>query len=199
VTDVFERAVQNVDRERRLLTGEPDSGSLPEPPPIDVSPWPDCRNDLTDANAQYHPAALFPNTRARGMKRLVLRVLNVYTYRQILFNAAIVRILNRWEPRLRALVDELADSSHRLAGWLSRRIVQLEERRSLWEARLAGRLAAIEDRTSAAESDIAEVRARARDDRSRLDALEDTVRRLEQLLSRDRERADAGNAPVSRT
>ncbi|HEY6065681.1 MAG TPA: hypothetical protein VIY96_05965 [Thermoanaerobaculia bacterium] len=191
MTDVFERAVQNLDRESRLLAGHPEPGSDSDSTRIDVAPWPDSGADLTDANSHYHPAALFPNTRARGVKSLVLRVMNVYTQRQIFFNAAVVRILNRWEPRLSALVGEVTESSHRLAAWLNRRIARLEERRSLWESRLTGRLALLEDRTSAAESDLAETRARGRDDRARLDALEDSVRRLERLLEREREATGA--------
>lgn len=186
MSDLFQRASESVESERRLLESRAEPGGESAPPAPSPPAWPDCSDELAQANAQYHPAALFPNTRAPGIKKLVLRVLNVYTYRQILFNAAVVRILNRWDTTLRALFGEAANGSQRLAQWFNVRIARLEERRSLWEARLVGRLAAVEDRTSAAESDFAELEARARDDRARLDALEDSVRRLEALLARER-------------
>jgi hypothetical protein len=192
LSDLFQRASESVESEKRLL----DSGIEPNTtaPPVAPPPaWPDCSNELVQANAQYHPAALFPNTRAAGLKKLILRVMNVYTYRQILFNAAVVRILNRWDPALRALVGE-ATRLPGLARRLNLRIARLEERRSLWEARLVGRVAAVEDRTSATESDFAELRSRAREDRARLDTLEDSVKRLEALLARERERAPVGTS-----
>jgi hypothetical protein len=190
LTDLFQRASETVEEEKRLLGGVDPRPTAP--PPVSAPPaWPDSAADLFQANAQYHPAALFPNTRAAGAKKLILRVLNVYTYRQILFNAAVVRILNRWEPALKSWSVETARSSRQVGQWLDSRIARLEERRSLWEARLIGRVAAVEDRTAAAESDLAELSARARSDRSRLDALEDSVRRLEALLERERERSRA--------
>jgi hypothetical protein len=187
VTDLFQRASERLESEKRLL--EPNGLGPVAPPRLTAPSWPDCSSDLFQANAQYYPAALFPDTRAAGLKRLVLRVLNVYTYRQILFNAAVVRILNRWEPALRALGAEMAGSSQRLVEWLNARIIRLEERRSFWEARLVGRVAALEDRTSSVESDLASAEARARNDRLRIDALEDSVRRLEALLEHERARA----------
>jgi hypothetical protein len=190
VNDLVQRASESVDNERRLLESGVEPAASSAPPTASLPAWPDCSEELLQANAQYDPAALFPNTRAAGLKRLILRVLNVYTYRQILFNAAVVRVLNRWEPVLRPLAGE----SRRLTYWLTVRIARLEERRTLWEARLVGRLAALEDRTSAAESDFAELQARSRDDRARLDALEDSVKRLQALLARERERAGAGTS-----
>ncbi len=192
LADVFERASRHVEREKKLLDREL------EPPPSSESsapafaPWPDCRTDLTDANSQYHPATLFPGTSAAGLKKLVLRAMNVYTYRQILFNAAIVRILNRWDERLRSLSGELSGFSRRLNERVNRQVALIEERRSLWESRLAGQIGVVEDRTSAVESDVAELESRARRERARVDSLEDSVRRLETLLSRDRETAGAG-------
>ena len=196
MTDLFQRASDTIESEKRLLDG---SARASEPPPVSApTEWPDTTADLFQANAQYYPAALFPNTRAAGAKRLVLRLLNVYTHRQILFNAAVVKILNRWEPALRTFTGESATASRRLAQWLNSRILRLEERRSLWEARLVGRVAAVEDRTAAAEADLAELSARARSDRARIDGLEDSVRRLEALLDRERERATVGNAGTPR-
>lgn len=192
MADVFGKAIQQVERERRLLDREPDPASPPERDAPAFAPWPDCRTELLDANSQYHAATLLPGTRAAGLKRLLLRVLNVYTYRQVLFNAAIVRILNRWDQRLRSLGGELSDSSLRLTERLNRRVARIEERRSLWEARLAGQLGALEDRTGAAESDLSELQSRARQERARVDALEDSVRRLEALLASERETASAG-------
>lgn len=188
MSDFFQRALESVESERRLLESRdaPVGESAPLAPSFPA--WPDCSTELVQANAQYHPAALFPNSRAAGIKKLVLRVLNVYTYRQILFNAAVVQILNRWDTDLPALFGEASNGSQRLVHWLNARVLRLEERRTLWEARLVGRLAAAEDRTSATESDFAELEARARDDRARLDALEDSVKRLESLLARERER-----------
>jgi septal ring factor EnvC (AmiA/AmiB activator) len=119
-------------------------------------------------------------------------VINVYTYRQILFNAAVVRILNRWDARLRLLVTETGSFSEQVAEWLEGRIARVEERRGLWEARLASQLAALEDRASAAESDVAALEARARADRARIDSLEDSIRRLEGRLEREREGAGTG-------
>lgn len=189
MTDLFQRASEAVESERRLLESRDTRAEAP--PRSSVPEWPDCSADLLAANAQYHPAALFPNTRAAGLKKLVLRVLNVYTYRQILFNAAVVRVLNRWDPALRALGAATESSTRRLAEWLRARIIRLEERRSLWEARLVGRVAALEDRTSAVESDVAATDARARHDRARIEALEDSVRRLEALLERERAGAES--------
>lgn len=191
MADVFGKATRQVERERRLLDREPEPASPSDSSAPAFAPWPDCRTDLIDANAQYHPATLFPGTPAAGAKKIVLRVMNVYTYRQILFNAAIVRILNRWDERLRALSGELSGFSRRLAERVNRQVALIEERRSLWEARLAGQLGALEDRTSAAESDIAELESRARKERARVDSLEDSIRRLESLLSRERETAGA--------
>jgi hypothetical protein len=191
LADVFGKAAQQVEWERRLLDREPDPTSSPETDAPTFAPWPDCRTELIDANAQYHAATLLPGTRATGVKRLLLRVLNVYTYRQILFNAAVVRILNRWEVRLHSLGGELSEFSLRLTERLNRRIARIEERRSLWEARLAGQLGALEDRAGAAESDLSELQARVRQERARVDALEDSVRRLESLLA-ERETAGAG-------
>ncbi len=192
VADVFERAGRHVEREKKLLDRE-----LEPPPSSDFSapafaPWPDCRTELTDANSQYHPATLFPGTPSAGLKNLVLRAMNVYTYRQILFNAAVVRILNRWDERLRALSGELSGFSRRLTERVNRQVALIEERRSLWESRLAGQIGAVEDRTSAVESDVAELESRARRERARVDSLEDSVRRMEALLSRERETAGAG-------
>jgi hypothetical protein len=191
VADVFEKADRHVEREKKLLDREAELPSAFDVPPA-FAPWPDSRVDLTDANAQYHPATLFPGTPAAGIKKLVLRAMNVYTYRQILFNAAVVRILNRWNERLRTLSGELSGFSRSLTDRVNRQVALIEERRSLWESRLAGQLGSLEARTSAAESDIAELEARARNERSRVDSLEDSVRRLEALLSRERETAGAG-------
>ena len=191
MTDVFEKAGRHVEREKRLLDREPDPAPADLKAP-EIAPWPDSRTDLIDANAQYHPGTLFPGTPAAGVKKLVLRVMNVYTYRQILFIAAVVRILNRWDARLQGLSGELSGMSRRLADRVNRQVALIEERRSLWESRLAGQLGALEDRTSAAESDIAELSSRARAERLRLDSLEDSVRRLEAHLSRERETAGAG-------
>ena len=192
MADVFEKAGRHVEREKRLLDREPEPASASETSTTAFAPWPDCSTDLIDANAQYHPAALFPGTPAAGLKRLVLRVMNVYTFRQILFNAAVVRVLNRWDERLRALSGELSGFSRRLADRVNRQVAVIEERRSLWEARLAGQLGALEDRTSAAESDVAELESRARKERARVDSLEDSVRRLEAIVSREGETASAG-------
>ena len=192
MADVFEKAVRHVEREKRLLDRDSEPGAFPDRSTPTFAPWPDCRTDLVDANAQYHPATLFPGTPAAGLKRLVLRVMNVYTYRQILFNAAVVRILNRWDERLRGLSGELVGFSRRLAERVNRQVALIEERRGVWEARLAGQLGALEDRTSASESDIAELESKARRERARVDALEDSVRRLEALLSHERETAGAG-------
>jgi hypothetical protein len=189
LTDLFHRATEALESEKRLLASG--DARADAPPRMPVPEWPDCSAELLQANAQYYPAALFPNTRAAWLKKLVLRVLNIYTYRQILFNAAVVQVLNRWEPALRALGARAGASAQRLAEWLNARIIRLEERRSLWEARLVGRVAALEDRTSAVESDVAAADARTRNDRARIDALEDSVRRLEALL--ERERAGAGS------
>jgi hypothetical protein len=191
LTDVFEKATRQVERERRLLDREPEPASSSDSFAPAFAPWPDCSTDLIDANAQYHPATLFPGTPAAGVKKLVLRAMNVYTYRQILFNAAVVRVLNRWDERLRALSGDLSGFSRRLAERVNRQVAVIEERRSLWEARLAGQLGALEDRTSAAESDVAELESRARKERARVDSLEDSVRRLEALLARERETAGA--------
>jgi hypothetical protein len=187
LADVFEKAGRHMEREKRLLDREPEPASSSETSTPPFAPWPDCRADLIGANAQYHPATLFAGTPAAGLKKIVLRVMNVYTYRQILFNAAVVRILNRWDERLQSLSGELSGFSRRLAERVNRH----EERRSLWEARLAGQIGALEDRTSAAESDVAELESRARKERARVDSLEDSVRRLEALLSRERETAGA--------
>jgi hypothetical protein len=192
VADVFGKAIRQVERERRLLDREPDPASSPETEAPTFAPWPDCRTELIDANAHHHAATLFPGTRAAGVKRLILRVLNVYTYRQLIFNAAVVRILNRWDQRLHSIGGDLSDFSLRLTERLNRRVARIEERRSLWEARLAGQLGALEDRTGAAESDLAELQSRARQERARVDALEDSVRRLEALLASERETAGAG-------
>ena len=195
MADVFEKASRHVEREKKLLDREL------EPPPSSESsapafaPWPDCRTDLTDANSQYHPATLFPGTSAAGLKKLVLRAMNVYTYRQILFNAAIVRILNRWDERLRSLSGELSGFSRRLNERVNRQVALIEERRSLWESRLAGQIGVVEDRTSAVESDVAELESRARRERARVDSLEDSVRRLETLLSRSGD-SGCGNAAL---
>jgi hypothetical protein len=191
LTDVFDKAGRHVEREKRLLDREPEPSSPSDTAPA-FAPWPDSRTDLTDANAQYHPGTLFPGTPAAGVKKLILRVMNVYTYRQILFNAAVVRILNRWDARLQILSGELSGWSRRLTDRVNRQVALIEERRSLWESRLAGQLGTLEDRTSAAESDIAELGSRARAERLRLDSLEDSVRRLEAHLSRERETAGAG-------
>ena len=192
MADVFGKAAAHVERERRLLDREPDSVSFPDRDAPTFTPWPDCRTELLDANAQYHSATLLPGTRAAGLKRVVLRVANVYTFRQVLFNAAVVRILNRWDERLRALGGDLSDFTLRVTERLNRRVARIEERRSLWEGRLAGQLGALDDRTSAAESDLAELASRARQERARVDALEDSVRRLEALLTSERETAGAG-------
>lgn len=190
MTDLFHRATETLESEKRLLASG--DARADAPPRVQMPEWPDCSAELLQANAQYYPAALFPNTRAAWLKKLVLRVLNIYTYRQILFNAAVVQVLNRWEPAVRALGAGAGASAQRLAEWLNARIIRLEERRSLWESRLVGRVAALEDRTSAVESDVAAADARTRNDRARIDALEDSVRRLEALL--ERERAGAGSA-----
>jgi hypothetical protein len=192
LADVFEKAARHVEREKRLLDRDSEPASIPDRSTPTFAPWPDCRTDLSDANSQYHPGTLFPGTPFAGLKRLVLRVMNVYTFRQILFNAAVVRILNRWDERLRGLSGELAGFSRRLAERVNRQVALIEERRGVWEARLAGQLGALEDRTSASESDIAELESRARRERARVDALEDSVRRLEALLSHERETAGAG-------
>lgn len=192
LADVFERAGRHVEREKKLLGRELEPPSSPESSAPAFTSWPDSRTDLTDANSHYHPATLFPGTRASGLKKLVLRAMNVYTYRQILFNAAVVRILNRWDESLRALSGELSGFSRRLTERANRQVALIEERRSLWESRLAGQLGAVEDRTSAVESDVAELESRARRERARVDSLEDSVRRLEALLSRERETAGAG-------
>jgi hypothetical protein len=183
LADVFEKAGRHMEREKRLLNREPEPASSSETSTPAFAPWPDCRADLIGANAQYHPATLFAGTPAAGLKKIVLRVMNVYTYRQILFNAAVVRILNRWDERLQLLSEELSG--------FAKRVNRHEERRSLWEARLAGQIGALEDRTSAAESDVAELESRARKERARVDSLEDSVRRLEAVLSRERETAGA--------
>lgn len=192
MADVFAKAAQQVERERRLLDREPDPASSPEGDAPTFAPWPDCRTELIDANAQYHAATLLPGTRASGVKRLLLRLLNVYTFRQILFNAAVVRILNRWDERLHSLGGDLSDFSLRLTERWNRRLARIEERRSLWEARLAGQLGTLEDRTGAAESDLSELQSRARQEHARVDALEDSVRRLEALLASERETTGAG-------
>jgi hypothetical protein len=192
LADVFEKAGRHMEREKRLLDREPEPASSSETSTPPFAPWPDCRADLIGANAQYHPATLFAGTPAAGLKKIVLRVMNVYTYRQILFNAAVVRILNRWDARLQTLSGELSGLSRRLTDRVNRQVALIEERRSLWEARLAGQLGALEDRTSAAESDIAELQSRARKERARVDSLEDSVRRLEAVLARERETAGAG-------
>jgi hypothetical protein len=191
LADVFGKAAQQVERERRLLDREPDPASSPEGDAPTFAPWPDCRIELIDANAQYHAATLLPGTRASAVKRLLLRLLNVYTFRQILFNAAVVRILNRWDERLHSLGGDLSDFSLRLTERLNRRLARIEERRSLWEARLAGQLGALEDRTGAAESDLSELQSKARQERARVDALEDSVRRLEAFLASERETTGA--------
>ncbi len=191
LADVFEKAGRHVEREKKLLDREPDPFAADSNAPA-FAPWPDSWTDLIDANAQYHPGTLFPGTPAAGVKKLILRAMNVYTYRQILFNAAVVRILNRWDARLQTLSGDLSGWSRRLTDRVNRQVAVVEERRSLWESRLAGQLGALEDRISAAESDIAELGSRARAERLRLDSLEDSVRRLEAHLSRERETTGAG-------
>jgi len=152
---VFERAAEQIEREKRLLSREPDPLLPTDGCGRAFEPAPDA-SDLAAANLSVNPARLKPGTRFAFFKRLLLRLLRLYTHGQVEFNASLLRAVNAWDQRLRRLLSEIQESLKRHEESLSGRLDRLEERGVLWESRLSGRLEAVEDRAAAMEADLAE-------------------------------------------
>ncbi|MGH9366326.1 MAG: methyltransferase domain-containing protein [Thermoanaerobaculia bacterium] len=100
----------------------------------DLGPPPDdpVAADLDLAAANANPAVLPPGTRAALPKRLLLRLLRLYTAGQVRFNYAAARLLAALEARIREL-QEAARDLRRLQGEAIKR-----------EGLAAGRLAELE-------------------------------------------------------
>lgn len=189
-SDPFERAARHLERESALVERELSTRAEPEP----ALPAPPALRgeDLVLANALFDPTTLAPGARGRPAKRLLLRVLNLYTDGQVRFNGALVRLVNGLGGVLRELAGRDALVDERAA----RRHARAEERRGIWEGRFGAALSAAEDRVSELESREAE----GRDDRQalvdRIDRLERSQRRLEAEI--EALRRGGGTAPGER-
>lgn len=189
-SDPFERAARHLERESALVERELSTRVEPEP----ALPAPPALRgeDVVLANALFDPTTLPPGARGLPAKRLLLRVLNLYTDGQVRFNGALVRLVNGLGGVLRELAGRDALVDERAA----RRHARSEERRGVWEARFGAALSAAEDRVSELESREAE----GRDDRQllvdRIDRLERSQRRLEAEI--ESLRRGGGTAPGER-
>lgn len=145
----FQQAAALIERERRLLDRRYDA--LTEESVAPVTPG-EPGKDLVAANATFDPVSLPPGVRFGGLKRLLLRVLGVYTRGQVLFNGAVVRAVNDLDGRVRTLESAARETKKRLA--------LAEERRELWERRLAERVEILASRLSDVEACSAEETSR---------------------------------------
>ena len=171
--DLFERAAALVKKEQNLLERRYASLDLEASPEADPGEVPDV--DLVTANERFDATVLPSRTRARFLKGLVLRILGVFTSGQVIWNAAVVRLLNALERRSR----EVESLSRRRSATLAERLKQVEERRELWETRLLERIEIVTCRLSAIE--VANAVATSREGVQGYDvtALGETVSRLE--------------------
>lgn len=81
--------------------------------------------DLATVAANADPAVLRPGTRAAMPKRLLLRLLRVYTSGQVAFNAAVVRLLGALERRQTEGLERERHATQALAG-LGGRLADVE-------------------------------------------------------------------------
>lgn len=175
--DLFERATALIGKEQSLLErryGPLAPEATPEATPeAGLGELPEA--DLVAANQLFDATVLPPGTRVRLLKGLVLRVLEVFTTGQVIWNAAVVRVLNALERRSR----ELADASRRQSLALAERLMQVEERRELWETRLLERVEAAARRLSELEVASAVTASREGVQSLEMSALDERVSSLE--------------------
>lgn len=88
------------------------------------------QTDLREANVYHNPGQLPPKTPFRFLKRLVLRLMQVYTREQTIYNAATVRTLNRLTQRVAVLSQHNTDLKHQLETFESKQNVANQQMRS---------------------------------------------------------------------
>jgi hypothetical protein len=127
------------------------------------------------ANETFDPAKLSAATRSAGLKKLVLRLIQVYTHGQIVWNAAVVRVLNGWDVRLRALLVEMDEHARRADARMAAYLALLDERREVASARFSGDLDSVASRTSLVEAEISALEMRLLAQEKKLAELEAVV------------------------
>ncbi|MBL8113514.1 MAG: hypothetical protein JNK60_11550, partial [Acidobacteria bacterium] len=132
MADLFQSAGEAARQEDALL----DRDLVPLLPAVPrLEPAPDLSADLVLANETFDPAKLPAATRSAGLKKLVLRLIQVYTHGQIVWNAAVVRVLNAWDGRLRALLVEMDEHARRADARMATYLALLDERREVAASR----------------------------------------------------------------
>jgi SAM-dependent methyltransferase len=192
--DIFRTAAERTVRDEQLL-----GGSVREVlPPLGVTPVSEddrIATEIGSAASNVDPTTLSRGTRAGFLKRLVLRVLNVFTYGQVAFNRAVLGILTAWDHRFRLQVDAIA---RKLDARVLDGIALLDERRALWESRLRSDVSALEDRLSLSETDAVIAHNASEEQGRTLSRLEASVVDLRAELESARNRAAALDFSVAK-
>lgn len=192
--DIFRTAAEKSARDQQLLSGS--VRDLLSPLDVQVVSEEDrIATELRSAASNVDPTTLSRGTRAGFLKRLVLRVMNVFTYGQVAFNRAILGVLTAWDHRFRLQVDAI---SRRLDARVLEGVALLDERRALWESRLRSDVSSLEDRLSLSETDAAIANNALEEQGRSLSRLEASVAGLRDELDRARNRAVALDFSVAR-
>jgi SAM-dependent methyltransferase len=155
MTEVFQKAADEIEREVRLLEPASVVSTGSESLEPGLLRLPDISKDLQEANANFNPIYVVPGSRAPRLKGVLLRFLRLPFHAQIAFNAAVVRILNVWSRKLAEIFSNLAEAIEETQNRWSHRFAELEQRRHLWESRMRGDQEALDRRMSALEVDAA--------------------------------------------
>lgn len=182
--DLFERATALIEKEQSLLERRYAPLATEAAPDTELAELPAA--DLVVANQLFDATVLPSRTRARFLKALLLRALEVFTTGQVIWNAAVVRLLNSLERRSR----ELETASRRRSLALAERLMQVEERRELWEERLLERVEAVARRLSEVEVSSAVTSSREGVQSFGMTALDERVSSLEAEVACWRARKD---------
>src|SRR5262245_16669379 len=137
MSDVLRKAALQLERGNLLLHSGFDALPLPAIPAPPVRDVPDTASDVDAVRVNVDPARLVPGTRARSLKRLLLRVLRLYTRGQVAFNAALLRVVTMWDEHLKTLRTDLTRLVHSLEDRAGARMARVDERRSVPEGRRA--------------------------------------------------------------
>ncbi len=180
MADLFQSAGDAARREDALLDRDL-VPLLPAVPRLEAAP--DVNADLVLANETFDPVKLPAATRSAGLKKLVLRLIQVYTHGQIVWNAAVVRVLNGWDGRLRALLVEMDEHARRADARMATYLTLLDERREVAAARFSGDLDSVASRTSLVEAEISALEMRLLAQEKKLAELEAVVAKAAAAVS----------------
>jgi len=137
---------------------------------------------LSTAESNLNPAFLSPETRAKTLKRIILRVMRLYYRGQVKFNAAIFQVLAAWDARLRRLLDEVSVLTARWNEQTIHKLTTLNQRINELRLRHSSEITALGERIGESEEDFVRMDETILQQNKRLDKVEESfLDRLDKL------------------